>query len=102
MPGNTLFSKLEQPSKLEDIQVIEVVGFTETQIVCSKAIWDTKKYIVVINCVLNACIIPACALVYDMDSNGQSDTCLVYLSWDIDSLRQHELRHCMGYNDVLY
>lgn len=102
MPGNELFPGFTKPAELKDVDITRTVGFTETQIECTKLLWAENRKVFFLNCALNFCIVPACAGVWDTDGDGVADLCKTYVSWDVGSLQEHEDRHCMGYDDVLY
>jgi hypothetical protein len=98
MPGNTLFTGLTHETKLEDVEVIVTISAYETQLYCTQyAPW----YMVALNCVTNACFIPACAIM-QFDDTGGVKKCYVYSWIDVDFLIEHETRHCQGYKDLLY
>jgi len=103
MPGNTLFPGLTEPTALKDIDNLTItIDDEETTRICNAGVWNGGNYYpVFLNCLINLCIIPGCAEVLWGD-DGHIHTCNVYMSWDWDWLRAHELRHCMGYDDILY
>lgn len=98
MPGNSLLRGVTRASSIEEVEVIETISVYETQLYCTMyAPW----YQVALNCLLNLCFIPACALPY-ISSEGVVKKCYVYMWIDNDYLREHERRHCVGYADLLY
>jgi hypothetical protein len=101
MPGNQLFPGLTQPTPIEDVLVVEHTGFLESQAACTKGLWNLGgKHVVLLSCLLNACIVPACAILED-NGEGVITRCDIYTPF-LGFGREHELRHCEGYSDVLY
>lgn len=101
MPGNDLYSGLKQEADLDEVKPEITIGFFATQTGCHQGLIDSGHIgLSALVCITNACIIPACALTEFKD--GKVDSCKVFLSWDIDFMREHELRHCKGYRDRWY
>jgi hypothetical protein len=102
MPGNILFDEFDRPAELEEVDTTITVDFWKTQTECTSNIWEIAPHQIILNCIGNGCLIFACALVWDDNADKKPDRCEVYLSWDIDIWREHELRHCKGYSDLFY
>jgi hypothetical protein len=87
---------------LSEVVVTEHIGFWETQIACTKGVWNDEKnrHQVVLNCFTNLCFVPACSIVHGEDDYVTS--CEIYMWADFENLRLHEEEHCKGYKDVLY
>lgn len=98
MPGTTLFPELTHPTPIEQVEVVVTIDAFETQKYCWESIPTHQK---VLSCILNACWIPACAMPF-RNTEGDIKKCYVYLSFDNDYLREHELKHCEGFKDVFY
>ncbi len=102
MPGNVLFKGLEHDTPLNNVKVVEHIGWVVTTKTCDSLLYTSGNYKpLVLNCILNGCVVFGCAQAL-WDENGDIYQCNVYLAWDSDHLRKHELRHCMGYADDLY
>lgn len=92
-----LFKGLIRPAELDEIEITIHRGIFETGYVCFTGISTANKVLSIIG---NAGIVPACAYVWDVDNDGVTDTCEVYVMFDY--FLDHELQHCRGYDDVLY
>jgi len=101
MPGNTLFPGLDHPTPIEEVAVTIHIDALKTSIYCNKAMWESgKEGLVIANIALNFGMIPACSTMRWTD--GKITTCDIYASFDWQWMIDHEMRHCMGYADVLY
>lgn len=98
MPGNTLMQGVSRESLPEEVEIIETVDFFETQQYCNQ---NAPIHQLVLNCVTNACFIPACAVPF-VDKEGVVRKCYIYMWTENGYLREHETRHCYGFKDVLY
>lgn len=97
MPGDKLLDGVVRAVPLEEVDVIVTISPWETQLYCTQyAPW----YQIVINCIGNACLVPACFVATIKD--GVIDRCWIYAWADIDFLVEHEKRHCQGYADLFY
>lgn len=101
MPGNLLFKGLDHPTPLENIEITETISFTETYIFCNKMMAEHRPGLFVFNVFMNLGFYPGCVIL-QWDKDGNINKCDTYISFDLEWLREHELRHCMGYDDVLY
>ena len=105
MPGNTLVDGLTEPTAQEDIENYNIVieNIFSTSVYCNvQAIKEGNYGIPIFNCLLNSCLSVGCASLY-WDDTGHIYECNIHIasgfSW---LLLEHEKRHCLGYDDVLY
>lgn len=100
MPGNTLFDGLTHPTPVEDVKVTVTTGVDEASQNCNRLFAEQGSYgMIIANCLLNACIWAGCADV-QWDYEGDIYSCDIYVASDL--FIDHEMRHCLGYADVLY
>ena len=100
MPGNKLLPGLTQPTPIEQVQVTEHIGPLSTSYNCMRLMIANGQVFWPVFIMANSLgYIPACADVRWDTETGVIKTCDVYLSFDMDSMRKHEMRHCEGYAD---
>lgn len=97
-PSNKLINGVTRPANLSDVEINEHIGFSVTFTECNRLMWRHNKSALFLNCLLNLCIPVACSYV-QWDVSGEVESCDVYLLFDLDLMRSHELRHCVGYDD---
>jgi hypothetical protein len=103
LPGNNLLLTLTEPTPLSEVEVIETVGLIDATLFCNKMLVKYNAYgAMLLNCIGNGCMVFGCAEIFLNKANTKVAKCDVYLAWDLNILREHEMRHCMGYSDVLY
>jgi hypothetical protein len=98
MPGNTLQEGVTHETPLDQMElVIHKGNYIDTSIACHKITWPIKPWLSLLSIPLNAGIVPACCEI-TYDGNGGIERCEVWYS-HFDFLLQHELKHCMGYDE---
>lgn len=104
MPGNVLFNGLARETRLEEIADFRVIiDPLMTTIECNKLLYKYGQYgIIALNVVGMGGFILACADLHGDQETGLIDRCIIYSSFDWDILIEHEKRHCLGYQDLLY
>jgi len=104
MPGNTLFEGLKEPTRLEEIEDYKVViDPIMTSVTCNQLLLRNGQYGLFTMVVLgNGGFVPACVDLHASWKTLKIDRCHIYSSFDLNFLIEHEQRHCMGYQDVLY
>lgn len=101
-PGNVLLPGLKSPTPIDKVAVTKTVGVIETTLFCNKSSWNNgKKHAVILNCLLNGCIVMGCAEV-KWNEEGTITDCNVYAAFDLPIITDHELRHCSGFDDVFH
>lgn len=98
MPGNDFLHGVTHPTDINDVEVIIAIDIVETQYYCTKY---APLHQVILNCITNACFIPACAIPI-RDGKGGIEKCYIYSWAEFDFLIEHERRHCEGYKDIFY
>jgi len=103
MPGNTLFKGLEHSTPIAEIESVNTqFGLWNATKNCNAISWNNGgKGQVVLNCILNNCLVYGCSLV-KWNESGDIYQCDIYAAWDVEWIMKHEMRHCEGYDDVLY
>lgn len=101
MPGNTLYSGMTEPTPIEQIPDFKEIpqSFWKTNMTCYGRAFKHKPVIATISALLMAPVL-GCASI--KKESGKIVKCHIYYSEGDEYTRQHELRHCMGYKDVLY
>lgn len=102
MPGNNLMHGVREPTSIENVDVrLHKANILSTSAKCLSMLWAEKQYGMTMLAILaNSGIIPACAKPWISVETGKVVECDIYYSADM--FLKHELRHCMGYADVLY
>jgi hypothetical protein len=93
-----LLEGVSRKSNIDEVEIIVTVDIAETQQYCNQY---APMHQVVLNCLTNACFIPACAIPF-VNAEGVIKKCYVYLWAKVDSLLAHETEHCIGKADLLY
>ena len=101
MPGNTLFKSMKEPTKISEIEDFKEIpqGFWKTNASCYANGFKHKPVMATISLLLGAPIL-GCSSIRVRE--GKVVKCHIYYPKGDEYIRQHELRHCMGYKDVLY
>lgn len=101
MPGNTLFKGMTEPMKISEIEDFKEIpqGFWKTNASCYANAFKNSPIKATISAALMAPILGCSSIVKRGDKIVK---CHIYYPKGDEYIRQHELRHCMGYKDVLY
>jgi len=90
---------IDRPAELENVDITIIRGFWTTQTECHKRLWACGNgHVSVLAGLLNFGIIPACNTVWASD--GVVERAEIFVTADM--FLDHEMRHVMGYDDVLY
>ena len=101
MPGNTLFKGIKEPMKISEIKDFKEIpqGFWKTNASCYANGFKHRPVMATISLLLGAPILGCSSIIKRGDKIVK---CHIYYPKGDEYIRQHELRHCMGYKDVLY
>lgn len=77
--------------------VIHELSIIESSWICHELAFRERPFLAL----LSLGTLPACSLV-ERDGSGGVQSCEVWVPRGIDWMKEHELRHCMGYRDSLY
>lgn len=104
LPGNELFDGLKRPTELNEIEDFQIhIDPIATSIECNKLLFSHGQYgLIAMNAVGMAGFVLACADIHGNPDTGLIDRCIIYSSFNSEYFIDHEKRHCMGYQDVLY
>lgn len=104
MPGNILYEGLARETKLTEIKDYQIIiDPVKTTIECNRLMFKYDQYgVIALNLIGMGGFFVACTDLHADEETRLMDRCIIYSSFDMDFIIEHEKRHCMGYQDQLY
>lgn len=104
MPGNTLFKEVKEPMKISEIKDFKENPQNLLKVVGSCYIVSMKANPIFTTVATGLGVPPIALGCADIRVNrdGVITKCHIYYPTGDERIRQHELRHCMGYKDVFF
>lgn len=101
MPGNTLFKQVKEPMKISEIKDFE--EHPQNLLTTIGSCYAVSMKVRPVTTLIAASLmVPILGCADIKVKKGVITKCHIYYPKGDERIRQHELRHCMGYKDVLF